>query len=93
MNCRSGDVGSDFWVGVDLAIRCHTKFAASIFTWLAVPGFVWGWICFFADRKYNAGAFLTALFFPILMIPYTLWNLIKAAHDIDDDVKMGHAKL
>ena len=93
MNGRSGDVGSDFWVGVDLVNRCHTKFAASVFTWLAAPGFIYGWVRFFGFKTYNAGAFFKALFYPILMIPFTLKELIKAALDIDDDGKMYAAKL
>ena len=93
MNARSGDVGSDFWVGVDLVKRCHTKFAASVFTWLAVPGFILGWGDFFVIRNYNAGAFFKALFFPILVIPYTLWKLIKAALNIDDVNNLEQAKL
>ena len=89
----SGDVGSDFWVGVDLIKRCHRKFAASVFTWLAVPGFLFGWTQFRAEGEYNAKAFLKALFMPIFMIPHTLWKLFKSACDIDDEDKLAEAKL
>ena len=89
----SGDVGSDFWVGVDLIKRCHRKFAASVFTWLAIPGFLMGWGNFISEGEYNIKAFLTALFMPILMIPLTLWRLFKSAWDIDDADKFDDAKL
>ena len=39
----SGDVGSDFWVAIDLIKRCHYKFAAAAFSWLVIPGFIEGW--------------------------------------------------
>ena len=43
----SGDVGSDFWVGIDLYLRCHYHYAATVFTWILVPGFIYGWVIFF----------------------------------------------
>ena len=89
----SGDVGSDFWVGVDLIKRCHRKFAASVFTWLAIPGFLYGWAEFITEGECNTTAVLKAVFMPILMIPYTLWGLFKSAWDIDDAEKLGDAKL
>ena len=42
----SGDVVSDFWVGIDLAIRCHFKFAVSVFTYILLPGLIRGWLRF-----------------------------------------------
>ena len=42
----STDVGSDFWVGIDLIIRCHYKFAAAVFTFVLFPGCVKGWFYF-----------------------------------------------
>ena len=43
----SVDVGSDFWVGIDLYLRCHYQYAATVFTWILVPGFIYGWVIFF----------------------------------------------
>ena len=43
----SVDVGSDFWVGIDLYLRCHYHYAATVFTWILVPGFIYGWVIFF----------------------------------------------
>merc|ERR1712051_98076 len=69
----SVDVGSDSWVGIDLIRRCHYKFAASVFSWLLIPGLIWGWVEFFREgskrRKSPCLAFFKALFFPILMVP------------------------
>ena len=42
----SSDVGSDFWVGIDLIIRCHYKFAAAVFSFILLPGFIKGWFYF-----------------------------------------------
>ena len=75
----SVDVGSDFWVGIDLIIRCHYKFAASVFSGLFLPGFLFGWVNFISAGDCNPKAFFKALFFPITMLPYTFWGLVKAA--------------
>ena len=42
----SSDVGSDFFVGIDLIIRCHYKFAAAVFSFILLPGCVKGWFYF-----------------------------------------------
>ena len=89
----SVDIGSDSWVGVDLIRRCHYKFAASVFSWLLIPGLIWGWVDFFQEGECTTGAFFKALFFPILMVPFTFWKLIKAAWDIDSKSDLEDAKL
>ena len=90
----SGDVGSDFWVGIDLILRCHYKFAAAVFSWLLAPGFIQGWVDIIAE---NEKGLLKALLFPLLYIPYTFWKLIKSAisvfNDENDDDVIGNAKL
>ena len=90
----SGDVGSDFWVGIDLVRRCHYRYAASVFAWIVIPGFVQGWMEFFRDdQEYTLFYFAKALFFPIILIPITLYRLVQAALDIDDEEKMNYAKV
>ena len=101
----SGDVGSDFWVAIDLIKRCHYKFGAAALSWLVIPGFIQGWVEFFYDHNGECSLknVLKALFYPFFFIPYTLWKLIQAAiavfkdHDDDDDYdmedKMWEAKL
>ena len=89
----SVDVVSDFWVGIDLIIRCHFKFAASVFAGLVCPGFLFGWWQFFGTEKYNLKAFLKALSFPITILPYTFWKLFKAALDIENEEKVQYAKM
>ena len=42
----SSDVGSDIWVGIDLIIRCHYKFAAAVFSFIVFPGCIRGWFHF-----------------------------------------------
>ena len=88
----SGDVGSDFWVGIDLVLRCHFRFAASAFSWLTIPGFLYGWYSFFDDGVYNWCRFFKALVYPIWMVPHTIWTLTKSALDIKDDYKQLKAK-
>ena len=88
----SGDVGSDIWVGIDLMIRCHYKFAASVFTWILMPGFIYGWYIFLSDVECSQNAILKAIFFPLLMPYYTLKKLIKAALNINHEDKEIQAK-
>ena len=89
----SGDVGSDFWVGIDLYLRCHYHYAATVFTWILVPGFIYGWVIFFQGGvECHGKAILKALFFPILMIHYTLKKLVKAAYYIEHEDKERQAK-
>ena len=87
----SVDVGSDIWVGIDLIKRMHFQFAASVFFWLLLPGFVFGWADFFNNTKPDDRScedILLAVFFPILIIPYTISQLIIAAIHIDDDTRL-----
>ena len=89
----SGDVGSDIWVGIDLMIRLHLKLAASVFAFNMFSGFTYGWMEFFGNSDRNYKDILKAVFLSFLMIPYTLWKLIKAAIDIDEAVKLKDAKM
>ena len=89
----SVDVVSDFWVGIDLIIRCHFRFAASVFSGVVCPGFLFGWYNFSMEKEYTLKAFFKALFFPIVMIPHTFWKLFKAALDIGDADKVHEAKM
>ena len=38
------DTGSDIYVAVDLFLRCHFRYGASVVTATLLPGFVFGWI-------------------------------------------------
>ena len=89
----SVDVTSDFWVGIDLIIRCHYRFAASVFSGLLLPGFLWGGWRLVDEEEYTMKAVLKALFFPILMLPYTFKKLFKAALDIGNEDQVMTAKL
>ena len=89
----SSDVVSDFSVGIDLVRRCHFKSAASVFSGLVVPGFLYGQMMFFHEADHSCKAFFKALSFSITIIPYTLWKLVKVALDIEDKGNMLQAKL
>ena len=92
----STDIGSDVWVGVDLAIRCHVKWAITVFCWLLNSGFIFGWFEFFSAAvhtgNYSLKNFFKALVFPIWMLPYTLIQLVKSAIDVNDKDKERDAK-
>ena len=90
----TGDVGSDIWVGVDLILRCHYKFAASVLIWVMIPGFIQGWVEFFgAEQECYLTNVLKALLFPFFLLPYTLYRMIKAAMDVDDEDRIFNAKV
>ena len=48
------DTSSDTYVGVDLINRCHNGYAASVFSFVAMPGLLLGvacgLLCFFSAR-------------------------------------------
>ena len=88
-----GDVGSDFWVGIDLLLRCHVYYGVTVLTWILVPGFIYGWVIFFqGDVECSGKSVLKALCFPVLMIHYTLKKLLKAAYYIEHEDKTKQAK-
>ena len=39
------DTSSDTYVGVDLINRCHNGYAASVFSFVAMPGLLLGVVC------------------------------------------------
>ena len=90
----SGDVGSDFGVGIDLILQCHYRLAANVFIWLLIPGFFQGWLEFllWAKGECSVKNILKAMFFPIFAIPYNLYRLVKAAMDVDNEDKITLAK-
>ena len=90
----SGDVSSDFWVGIDLIIQCHYRIAANVFTWLLIPGFFQGWLEFLLWTRGECSVknILKAVFFPIFGVPYNLVRLVKAAMDVENEDKITQAK-
>ena len=91
----SGDVGSDFWVAIDLILRCHYNFATCIFCWIVLPGIIQGWVEFFKlnEGRCSSKNVLKALFFPLLSIPFTLYRLISVVLNVDDAEAIVYAKL
>ena len=96
------DTGSDTYVGVDLVNRCHDRYAASVFAFVCIPGFLLGgWILdsIFNDNGQVSGKarvglwILGTLFGPILLIICSILLLFKAAWDIDDSDIEGQAKM
>ena len=98
------DTGSDTYVGVDLVNRCHDRYAASVFAFVCIPGFLLGgWLLdnFINERleyqvsgKTRVGLWiLGTLFGPIVLIISSILLLFMAALDIDDSEIEGQAKM
>ena len=88
----SADIGSDIFVGVDLLERCHNRFAASVFSFTIMPGFVLAFVVIFggAFKDRCSWKLFLALLAPlggalvgILFIPYGLVMLIWSAIKLD----------
>ena len=98
----TADTTSDTYVGIDLYFyRCHYRYAGSVLFFVAVPGFLSGWFMLdfvILDRPFSGckqvGIWLIGtLIGPIIFIPCVLYQLIRAAKDVDDQTETKHAKL
>ena len=98
------DTGSDTYVGVDLVNRCHDRYAASVFAFVCIPGFllggyildsiIKGHLEYQVSGKTRVGLWiLGTLFGPIVLIVSSIYIFFKAAWDIDDSEIEGLAKL
>ena len=97
----SADIVSDILVGVDLIERCHNRYAASVFSFTIMPGFVFGflWICSGAFKDGFSWKLFLVLLAPlggalagILFIPYGLITLILSAIKLDSSDRANAAK-
>ena len=76
------DTGSDIYVAIDLALRCHILYAVSVVSMTLSPGFVFGWAQYFNGvNKSKIRAFLC----PIWFIPYAIWKVGQAAFAKSDE--------
>ena len=86
------DTTSDSVVGVDLIKKCHWRYGISVFLFVLLPGFIWGWYDYFqkgdAGMKYK----LKALTAPFWFIPFGFWRLCGAVIS-EDENDLGEAKL
>ena len=98
----SADIGSDIFVGVDLIERCHNQFAASVFSFTIMPGFVYVFfiICSEAFEDGCPWNIFLVLLAPlggalggILFIPVGLIVLIRSAIKLDSSDRADHAKM
>ena len=48
------DNGSDFYVGIDLIIKCHVRYGCSVLGLVLLPGFIYGWFLYFAGEYISA---------------------------------------
>ena len=88
----SADIGSDIFVGVDLIERCHNRYAASVFSFTIMPGFVAVFL-FICSEAFKDGcswniflvllAPLGAALVGIVLIPGGLVLLILSAIKLD----------
>ena len=98
----SADIGSDILVGADLIQRCHNQFAASVFSFTIMPGFV-VFLILICGKAFEDGcswkiflvllAPLGAPLAGILFIPYGLYLLIRSAIKLDSSDRADHAKM
>ena len=91
------DIGSDGFVGGDLIWRCHQKYGMSVFFFVLLPGFIWGWFNFY-EEKYNDDGrslkgVLKAISAPIWFIPNGWWRLLQAVIQDGDESNLREAKL
>jgi len=99
----TGDTGSDLFVGKDLVDRCHFRYAASVFSFMTMPGFILGIInagsLAFEDGFSLKGLLLFLFGAPVagviggfLFIPFGLVWLIWSAIKIENDETGSKAK-
>ena len=97
----SADIGSDIFVGVDLIERCHNRYAASVFSFTIMPGFLLAFI-FICSLAFDDGCswkLFLVLLVPlgaalggILLIPAGLVVLIWSAIKLDSSGSAKGAK-
>ena len=84
------DNGSDFFVSVDLFLKCHERYGASVLFFIVLPGIIYGFFKYFKrdpdDRRWRH-ILQCFIGHPIFFIPISLWKLVKAVleTDMDDD--------
>ena len=86
------DNGSDFFVSVDLLLKCHERYGASVLFFIVLPGIIYGCFKYFkkdSDYRRWKDFFRCFIGYPIGFIPMSLWKLVKAAwgvgwHDTDE---------
>ena len=97
----SADIVSDILVGVDLIERCHNRYAASVFSFTIMPGFVLIFllICREAFEDGCSWKLFLVLLAPlggalagILFIPGGLVLLILSAIKLDSSQRARNAK-
>ena len=82
------DNGSDFFVSVDLFLKCHERYGASVLFFIVLPGIIYGFFKYFimySEYKDWNDFFRCFIGYPIVFIPMSLWKLGKAVLAIDMD--------
>ena len=103
------DVLSDIVVGADFIERCHYNYAVSVFAFVWLPGLLFGGFfsmddigddilrkkygCDIGDCGMAALFILGTLLGPIIVIPGTLYYLVKAAINPSSNVGGEDAKM
>ena len=98
------DVVSDILVGADFIERCHYNYGISVLAFIWLPGLSMGGFFSVAILKKKYGSVIgccgmVALFIlgtllgPIILIPGTLYCLVKAAINPSSNGDNWHAKL
>ena len=99
----SVDTTSDTYVGHDLIKRCHYRYAASVFAFVAIPGLLTGWyylqeileLCGCKTKGGSCGRISTyilgTLIGPIIFIPCSFGFLVYTFFEIKNnaDIETG----
>ena len=89
------DTSSDTVVGVDLIRKCHLRYGISVFLFVLLPGFIYGWFDYFFEARQDEGKIyiLKAITGPLWFIPYAFWKLCRAVINEDDHDTLFDAKV
>ena len=75
------DTTSDSVVGVDLIRKCHLRYGISVFLFVLLPGFIYGWTDYFNKGETGKKYKLIAITAPLWFIPVAFWKLCRAVID------------
>ena len=79
------DTTSDTVVGVDLIKKCHQRYGWSVFSFVLLPGVIFGWYDYSVEEFRGKIHILKALTAPLWFLPYAFLKLCKAVIDQEEE--------
>ena len=88
------DVGSDNWVGYILIQNCHTRYGAAVLclVWVLPSFFLFLWGIRDNNSCESLQEFLFALLMSVMIVPVTIYFLIRHLIKLDDDNTLQQVK-